>query len=167
MVSIDGTLFAQIVNFIVLVILIRVFVYKPVVKVMHEREAKIAHSIDAAARDAKEAQELLTKYKAQLEEARAEAQEIVDKALKRAQDEYNAAVNNTKQEIEEMKATAKKEIEQEREQAALQLKGEIVTLSLMAANKVIAANMDSDKNKKLVSDFVDKLDENKLGGLSC
>lgn len=167
MINIDGTLLAQLVNFIVLVILLRIFAYKPIMKMLHDREAKIANSIESAENDEKKAKQTLDEYQKQLAEARLKAQEIVDKAMKRAQQEYDASVVQTKQEIEQMRQNAKEDIARERARAATQLKGEVVSLSMAAASKIIAANIDDAANQKLIGEFIEKLDKNKLGDLSC
>ncbi|WP_182187943.1 F0F1 ATP synthase subunit B [Pectinatus frisingensis] len=167
MINIDGTLLAQLVNFIVLVILLKKFAYKPIMKMLHDRQAKIANSIESAENDEKKAQQVLGEYQKQLADARVSAQSIVDKAMKRAQEEHDASIAQTKQEIEQMRKNAKEDIARDRERAAMQLKGEVVSLSMAAASKIIAANMDESANKKLVGDFIEKLDKDKLGGLSC
>ena len=66
-----------------------------------------------------------------------------------------------------MRKAAKEDIARERERAAMQLRGEMVALSMQAAGKIIAANMDNKTNEKLVSDFIDQLDKDKMGGLPC
>ena len=167
MINIDGTLLAQLINFIVLVILLKIFAYKPIMKLLHERKEKIAFSIEAAENDEKKAKQTLDEYQKQLAEARVKAQEIVDKAMKRAQQEYDASLAQTKQEIEQMRQKAKEDLARERTRAAMPLKGEVVSVSMAAASKIIAANMNNDVNQKLVGDFIEKLDKDKLGGLSC
>lgn len=167
LINIDGTLLAQLVNFIVLVILLKRFAYKPIVNMLHERAAKIASSIEAAENDEKKAKQTLDEYQTQLANARVAAQDIVDKATKRAQKEYDASVAQTKQEIEQMRENAKKDLARDRERAAAQLRSEVVSLSMAAASKVIVANMDSNANQKLVGEFIEKLDKDKLGDLSC
>lgn len=161
------TLVAQVLNFLILVLILRLVAYKPIVKVLKEREEKIAKSINAAEADEEKAKQLLEDYKKQLADARIQAQEIVDKANKRAQEEYDASVAETKREIEQMRKAAKEDIARERELAVAQLRGEMVALSMQAASKIIAANMDSKANEKLVSEFIDQLDKDKMGGLPC
>ena len=165
--KIDGTLLVQLVNFIILVILLAKFAYKPIMKVLHERQAKIANSIESAKNDEQKAKQVLAEYQKQLADARIAAQSIVDKAAKRAQEEHDAYIEQTKQEIEQMRKNAKEDLVREREQAAIQLKGEVVSLSMAAASKIISANMDKTANQKLVGEFIEKLDKDKLGGLSC
>ena len=164
MIDINMTLVAQVLNFLILVVILRAVAYKPVMKMLKAREEKIAKSIDAAEADEKKAKALLDEYNKQLADARIKAQEIVDKAMKRAQEERDA---ETKREIEQMRKAAKEDIARERDRAAMQLRAEMVALSMQAAGKIIAANMDNKANEKMVSDFIDQLDKDKIGGLPC
>ena len=59
-----------------------------------------------------------------------------------------------------MKQNAQAEIENERNRAFEQMKAEIVSLSLAAAEKIVAKNLSSKENDKLVSDFISGLDKN-------
>ena len=110
---------------------------------------------------------VLKEYQEQLSGARVKAQAIIDKASKRAQEEREASVLETKREIEQMKKAAQAEIQRERALAVEQLKGEVVALSMAAAGKIIAKNLDAGENEQLISEFVNKLDKDKIGDLSC
>jgi F-type H+-transporting ATPase subunit b len=167
MVDINMTLVAQIFNFLILAAILTKFAYKPLMKVLKEREDQIAKSIESAEADELKAQELLKEYHDQLATARIQAQEIVDKAIKRAQEEREAHINETKREIDQLRKAAQAEIVQERERAVAQLKGEVVALSMAAATKIIGSNIDTEANDRLIGEFIDKLDKDKMGGLPC
>ena len=167
MIELNATFFAQILNFLILVALLRAFAYKPLVRALKERQDKIAESINKADEDAAKAAATLKEYQDQLASARIKAQDIVDKATKRAQEEREASVLETKHEIEQMKRTAEEQIQRDRERAVEQLKGEMIALSMAAASKIIAKNLDADENEKLIGEFIGKLDKDKIGDLSC
>ena len=167
MIDINATLIAQILNFLILVAILRAVAYKPIVRMLKAREDKIAASLDKADADAAESEKVLRDYRAQLAEARVKAQEIRDKAAKLAQEEREASLQETQHEIEQRRKAAEAEILRERAMAVEQLKGEMVTLSMAAASKIIAKNLDAAENEKLISDFIGKLDKEKIGDLSC
>lgn len=167
MIDLNATFFAQILNFLILVAILRALCYKPVVRMIKAREDKIAESLAKADSDVAEAEELKKSYQAQLAEAREKAQAIVDKAEKVAASNRETSLQDTKREIEQMKKAAQAEIQRDRERAADQLKKEIVALSLLAAGKVVEKNMEASENEALVGDFIDKLDKDKIGDLSC
>ena len=167
MIDLNATFFAQILNFLILVAILRALCYKPVVRMIKAREDKIAESLAKADSDVAEAESLKKDYQAQLAEARKKAQAIVDKAEKVAASNRETSLQDTKREIEQMKKAAQAEIQRDRERAADQLKKEIVALSLLAAGKVVEKNMEASENEALVGDFIDKLDKDKIGDLSC
>ena len=167
MIDLNATFFAQILNFLILVAILRALCYKPVVRMIKAREDKIAESLAKADSDVAEAEELKKDYQAQLAEAREKAQAIVDKAEKVAASNRETSLQDTKREIEQMKKAAQAEIQRDRERAADQLKKEIVALSLLAAGKVVEKNLAASENEALVGDFIDKLDKDKIGDLSC
>ena len=167
MIDLNATFFAQILNFLILVAILRALCYKPVVRMIKAREDKIAESLAKADSDVAEAESLKKDYQAQLAEAREKAQAIVDKAEKVAASNRETSLQDTKREIEQMKKAAQAEIQRDRERAADQLKKEIVALSLLAAGKVVEKNMEASEDEALVGDFIDKLDKDKIGDLSC
>ena len=167
MIDLNATFFAQILNFLILVAILRALCYKPVVRMIKAREDKIAESLAKADSDVAEAESLKKDYQAQLAEAREKAQAIVDKAEKVAASNRETSLQDTKREIEQMKKAAQAEIQRDRERAADQLKKEVVALSLLAAGKVVEKNMEASENEALVGDFIDKLDKDKIGDLSC
>lgn len=167
MVDINMTLFAQILNFLILVVILTKVAYKPLMKVLAEREEKIAKSIKSAEQDEIAAKKLLVDYQKQLASARIEAQEIVDKATKLAAEEREASIAETRAEIDRMRKSAQADIDRDRELAVAKLKGEVVALSMAAAAKIITSNIDEKVNEQLVSEFIDKLDTEKIGGLPC
>ena len=167
MIDLNATFFAQILNFLILVAILRALCYKPIVRMIKAREDKIAESLAKADSDVAEAESLKKSYQTQLAEAREKAQAIVDKAEKVAASNRETSLQDTKREIEQMKKAAQAEIQRDRERAADQLKKEIVALSLLAAGKVVEKNMEASENEALVGDFIDKLDKDKFGDLSC
>ena len=106
MIDINATLVAQMLNFLILVVVLRLVAYKPIVKMLEERSQRIAGSIKKADEDAAAAEATLKEYKAQLATARTKAQEIMDKAEKRAQDEHAAKIQATQVVIKQMQEAA-------------------------------------------------------------
>ncbi|AIF53806.1 F0F1 ATP synthase subunit B [Pelosinus sp. UFO1] len=167
MVELNGTLLAQIVNFLILVAILAKFAYKPLMQGLEDRQRKIADSIDSAERDRREAEQLKLEYKKQLVEVRAQAQAIVEKAEKVAEENKEEILKAARAESARILKSVQEEVARERELALAQLKGEVVALSMAAATKIMKEKMDSEANAAIVSDFIDKLDDKKIGGLPC
>ncbi len=167
MVDLNATLIAQIINFLILVAILAKFAYKPLMKALEDRQNRIAADIQSAEQERAAAEQLKREYQDSLAQARAQAQAIVEKAVKQAEQEATHQLQEVRSQIERERKLAQEEIIREREKALAQLRGEVVALSMAAAGKLIAKNMDSEANAKLVSDFIEKLDEQKIGGLPC
>ncbi|MBR1696177.1 MAG: F0F1 ATP synthase subunit B [Selenomonas sp.] len=167
MIELNGTFIAQIINFLILVVLLRALAYKPVVNMLKARQDKIQESLDKADADAAEADKLLAQYKAKLAAATQKAEEIQKNAEKRAAEFREAEEQKVKADIEQMKISAQSDIERDRAKAVEKLRTEMVALSMAAAGKIIAKNMDSADNEALIAEFVDKLDKDKIGDLPC
>lgn len=163
MVDINGTLILQFVNFIVLVLILAKFAYKPLLKVMEERRQRIAADLDEAAKAKTEAAQLKADYEAQLRDARARAQEIVDKAVKAADREAQAQLDAVREQIAREKEIAQAEITNEREAVLKQMRQEVVTLSMAVAEKLLHKNMNDAQNEKLVADYLDQLPHHAKG----
>ena len=167
MVDVNSTLFIQILNFLVLLLVLKKFAWGPLLQVLHDRTDKIQNNIRQADEDRAQAAEMKKEYEQKLSDARKRAQEITDSATQRSEAEHRARVEETQQEIEQMKAAAKAQLQAEREEAAKKMKGQMVALSLAAATKLMGRNMDDAANEALVGDFIDSLSKEKLGDLSC
>ena len=165
MIEINATILAQILNFLILVVLLRAVAYKPVARLLQQRSDKIRNDLEKAEADRKAAEQTLADYKVQLAEAHKKAQDIVDKANITARQEHDAAVAETRKEIERMKQVAQAEIESERNRAFEDMKSQIVTLSLAAAGKVVSKNIDTKENDKLVNEFISGLNKEMFADL--
>ena len=165
MIEINATILAQILNFLILVVLLRAVAYKPVARLLQQRSDKIRNDLEKAEADRKAAEQTLADYKVQLADAHKKAQDIVDKANLTARQEHDAAVAETRKEIERMKQVAQAEIESERNRAFEDMKSQIVTLSLAAAGKVVSKNIDTKENDKLVNEFISGLNKEMFADL--
>lgn len=155
MASINATLIAQILNFLVLLAILAKFAYKPLLNVMEERRNRIANDLDSAEKTRLEAESLKAEYTKQLADARQQATEIVEKANKIAQNLHDEMVEQARVEKEEMMASAKERIEQEKQQAMLDIRSEVIALSTMIAGKIVDQKLNSAEDQKLVAAAAD------------
>ena len=145
-----GTILAQMLNFFILVWLLARFAYKPLLAIMTERKERIAKDLEAAEQARAEAEGFKADYAAQIANARIEAQQIVEKAVQEAE-------NTTREQL----STAREPIERDR--AMNSLRNEVVSLSVAMAGKVVAKDMNSETNTKLIEDAIRQLDSKTIG----
>ena len=167
MLDINSTFFVQILNFLVLLLVLKKFAWGPLLATLHARTEKIENNIRMADEDRAQATEMKKEYEAKLADARSKAQEIMDAANQRAAEDTKAQKESTRLEVEKMKETAKAQIQMERDEAAKQMKGQMVSLSLAAAAKLMGRKMDDAADEQLVAEFIDGLMKDKIGDLSC
>jgi F-type H+-transporting ATPase subunit b len=167
LVDLNATLIAQIINFLILVAILTKVAYKPLMKALADRQARIAASLETADKDRAAAEQLKREYQEQLAQARAQAQAIVDKATKLAEQTKDEIMLEARTEHARLLKEAREEIAREQQRAIAELKNEVVSLSIAAATKIIGHNIDVAANAQLVTDFIDRLDDEKTGGLKC
>jgi len=165
LVNINTTMLWQLVNFFVLLFLLRKFLYSPIKEMLDKRAAQINGDLDDAEARRKEAEELKAKYEQKLKDARGEAQEIVDNAETRANKKAKDIINKAEERAENLKAKKLEEIEQAKKEAAAELRDSIADYTVLAANKLIQEQLDQKTHQKMIMDFIDQLDEEKLGEL--
>jgi F-type H+-transporting ATPase subunit b len=161
------TLIAQVVNFLILVAILTKFAYKPLLKAMADRQARIAGDLQAAEQERIAAEQLRKEYIEQMAQAKTQSQAIIDKAVKTAELMKQEILEEARLENARMLKNAQNEIARQTELAIAGLREEVVSMSLAAAAKVIDKDMNSDANTKLVADFIEKWDEQKVGNLPC
>ena len=157
MVNINATLIAQILNFLFLVFILAKFVYKPLLNVMEARKNKIASDLEAADTAKVEAEAVKAEYAAKLADARQEAQAIIENARKNAQAAHDKIRAETKAEQDQVVAAAKGAIELEKQKALADVRAQVISLSMLAASKIVEQKLGSEEDKKMAGEIVDSI----------
>ncbi len=155
--NINLTLIGQSITFIVFVWFCMKYVWPPIVGALEERKKKIADGLAAAERG--EHEKVLAEKRAleTLHEAKQKAQEIINQAQKRANEIVDEAKEDARAEGERLLNAAKAEIEQEVNRAREHLRGEVVSLAVAGASKVLKKEIDEKSNEALLQDLVAQL----------
>jgi F-type H+-transporting ATPase subunit b len=154
-------MFWTIVIFGILFFLLRRFAWPEILGAVEKREKALADAIEAAKRDRDEAAKLLADQRAQIEHARDEAQKLIAEGRSVAEKSRADLLERTREDQQELLERAKRDIGVERDKAIAQLRREAVDLAIAGASKVIEENLDSDKNRKLVEQFLSSLSTDK------
>lgn len=145
--------------FIILLILIRVFAWDAITGVFSARAKKISDDIDAAEAANKEAAILVEKRQQELSGSKVEASNIIQTAHDTAKQQAAQIDATAKSDALTTKKQAQEEIEQERKEAINSVKGEVATISVQIAEKLIGQSLDATAQKELVDSYLAKLDE--------
>jgi F-type H+-transporting ATPase subunit b len=149
-----GLMFWTIVIFVLLMIVLSRFAFKPMLAAVEARERSLQEAIDAAKRDRDEAARVLAELRAQLEQSRGEAQKLITDGRATAEKLRADLLEQTKAQQQEMLDRARRDIETEKTNAIAALRREAVDLAIAGASKVIERNLDSDANRKLVEGYL-------------
>ncbi|MFH1651443.1 MAG: F0F1 ATP synthase subunit B [Chloroflexota bacterium] len=146
-------LIAQIVNFTILLVLLRVFAYKRVLKMLDERSRRVKESMDQAESTRKQTEKTEAEIKKQLEAAGREGQERISRAMQAGEELKQKAKEDARHEAETIVVRARGDIQRERDEAINELRQEFADLTIRAAEKVIDRSLD----KKAHRDLIDKV----------
>ena len=152
-----GVIIWTVVIFIILLAGLWRLGYPALLRMVEERERRIQKQLEDAERANAEAQRLLEEHKKQIAAARNEAQDILAKAKSVSEKERATLLAKAREEYDALLNRARKDIDAEKEKAIQALRREAVDLSIAAASRVIEANLDTDANRKLVTEFLESL----------
>ncbi len=152
---------AQIVNFTILLVVLRMVLYKPVLKMLDDRKQRIAEGLNAAEIARAEAASAQANIQEQLDAARKEGQEIVANAQSIATRIQADAREQTAKDREAALERARNEIQLERDRAIAELRGEFADITVKAAEKVINQSLDQQSHERVIDET---LAESKFSG---
>ena len=157
MISLDISLVWVIINLLVLYLLLKKFLFKPVCKMMDERSAKIQSDLDGAAQAKADAEKMKSDYEAEIADAHSQAVEITNKAKAQAGRECDLMLENARAESAKIMKEAEKSIANEKEKAMDDAKYQIADLAILAAAKVIKKNVGGDSDRETVDEFLSEV----------
>ncbi|MBZ4687931.1 MAG: F-type H+-transporting ATPase subunit b [Clostridia bacterium] len=154
-----STFILQAINLLIVMGVLYILLYKPLMRVIEERDNKIENNLQEAQSAKEEANELLAQYKEQLGQAREEARGIIENAKKIGDDTRERIIAEAREEANKTLEKAKREIETEKAKALGEIRSEAATLAVLVAGKVIKKELDTEEHKRLAQEFVDEVGE--------
>lgn len=145
-------LIAQIANFFVLLLILRLTLYKPILRMLDERKQKIAEGLNAAEIARAEAAAAQANIQDQLSIARKDGQEIVAGAQAIATRIQADAREQSNRDREVALERARSEIQLERDRAIAELRGEFADITVSAAEKVINQSLDRQAHQRIIDE---------------
>ena len=152
-----GLMIWTVVIFTSLLIVLWRFAWGPILAAVEAREKGIQNALDEAKSRQEEAEKLLAEHKAQLSDARRQAQEILTEGREAAGRLGKELEGKAREESEAILTRARAEIEREKEAALDTLRRESVDLALAAASKLLHVKLDDEQDRKLVMEYVDAI----------
>jgi F-type H+-transporting ATPase subunit b len=150
-------LLAQILSFLVAVLILWKLFWGPLTQMIERRRREISRDIE----DAKEGREAVDRirkdYEQQLSQIRDEARRILDAAMADGQHAKDEILKSAHEEARAFLANAKAEIVTERELASRQIKRETVDLAVLIAEKILRQSVNKATQDRMLGEFIDEL----------
>lgn len=147
-------LVAQVINFFIVLFVLRLFVYKPVLAMLDRRAQRVREGLEAADEAKESAARAEQDVSQQLDQARSEGQALVARAQETANRVQEEARAQARREGETLLDRARGEIQLERDQAIAQLRSEFADLTVSAAEKVIGQSLDRQAHQRLIDEVL-------------
>lgn len=144
----------QFLALIVLLIVVTIFAYKPVKKIIKKRQDFIENNIKESEENKKTALENKTKSEEMIIESNKKANEIISDANKAAMVEREKVINETNEIIKKMKLDAEKDIEKAKVDAEEEIRKEMISIALSTSEEILKREVNSKDNEKLAEDFI-------------
>lgn len=148
---------ATMINFIILLLILKHFFWDKVSKVIQEREGYIEDKLSTADEDAEKARLYLVENERILRASREEGNRIIEIKKAKAQIVCDEILNEANKESKSIINRATLEIEREKQKAQYEIKKEIVDLAIDLSAKAIKGKVEEDKQRDLINDFITKV----------
>ncbi len=152
------TLLAQIINFLVLVWLLRHFLYNRIIQAMDEREQKIADRLNDAAKERQEAQAEKQKYQAKLQELEEHRAERIAEAKKEAEVYRQGLIEKAHQKTVEAQTQWMATLQREKNELLQEFRKQLGEQVFSVTRHVLKELADADLEEKVLSVFLDRFD---------
>jgi F-type H+-transporting ATPase subunit b len=148
---------AQLINFTVVLLVLWKFAYGPIVKLLEERQEKIAKGVKQAEDVERRVKELESEHKTMITEAKAEGSKILEEARAAADDRKKQLLDKAKAEVQGVVVQGKAQLVAEKEQMIRDAREDIAKIAVEAARKILTESVDEKTAQKLAEGVVDEM----------
>ena len=155
-----GLIFWTVITFIILLLVLKRVAWKPILTALDQREAAIKESLEKAEIAKEEAQKVLDENQANLAKAEEESKKIIEQGRVYAEKLKDQMLHESKLQAQKIISDASDEIERKKESAFNELKNQIAEIAVQAAEKILKENIDKERNKRIVNDYIGDITKN-------
>ncbi len=153
-----GLIFWTAVTFLILLLLLKRFVWGPILDAVDRREQSLKIMFDNAEQSRKEAQELLERYERKLAQARKDVNKIIEEGKSKAGESADEIIAKARTEAADLLERAKVEIGRERDTAAAEIREHVVKISLKAAERLIQKTLQERDHRQFIEQAISEID---------
>ena len=144
----------NIIGFLILLWLLKKFLYRPIGQMLESRKAEIQDTYAAAEAQRASMEEMRKDYERKVAGIEAEATAKIQAAVKEAQGIRDEIVNEARAKAESILDRGAEEIQREKQKAIVELREEVANLAIGASSKLLERDMDDNAHRKLIDDFI-------------
>lgn len=156
-----GDTLLLLVTLIVMIFLIGKYAYGPVNKILEDRRKKINDDLDSAQNKRKIAEKLVNQRQKEIDTSHDEVSAIIAKAKKDAEKQRIKIIEQAHQNAAAVEERSKNDLSQQKAQMMGQVKDNLVDISTKMAEQILQDQVDQEKQKQSIDDFLKKLEANK------
>lgn len=156
MLELNGTVIAVMVNFVILIVLLNKVLYKPLLKLIDDRQKYVEDTLAEAERHREEGKTLQQEYEMKVRQARHEEQRIVEEANRFAEQIRRESMQKARGEVEELFKASRHEIQEMKKEAIESVKTEFINLAILASGKIMKERLDAERDRALIMEVVEK-----------
>jgi F-type H+-transporting ATPase subunit b len=148
-----GYLLVQISSFFIMLLVLTAWVYKPLVRMIEQRRESINQGLEDARVAAEARANAEQEAEKILAEARVNASQAANEIAQRAEEQVKDIKKAAEAEAVEIREEALAEIQQERDRVLGEVRGQVITLALAAAHKLVGEALDEQRQRSLIEEF--------------
>ena len=159
MISIDVSMVVVILNFLLLLFILKMVLYKPIKDMIESRESKVAADIDDANKSKEEAKKLVLTKDEEYKQAVVEARKLRDDIRKEAELDAEKILQQAYENRKSIVSETEEQLAHEKKKVMQQLQAELAGLVSGLTGKVLAKKIDSDKDLEIINSIIDARSE--------
>lgn len=146
-------------NLVILFFILKKFLYKPVRKMLKKRQDDIDAQYDSAKKAEEDALKNKSEWEQKMESVQDSADQMIKDAKKNAEKQGDRILSEAKSKADDIVRRAKTDAQLERQKAEDSIKNEIVDVSAMLTEKMLARRLGEEEHHQLIDDFMKELGE--------
>ena len=153
------TIIFQILNLLLLMVLFKKYLFKPVMEILEKRQAEIEGHYQEAQQAETDAKAMKADYESKMAGARQEADRVIKTATESANAMSASIVEDARTQADQLKRRAQTEIDLERRRAFDEVKGELSGIALDIASQVIEREVNEKDHEAFINEFIKNVGE--------
>ncbi len=155
-----GVIFWTVITFVLLLLILKKFAWKPILTALDQRETAIKDSLDRAEKANEDAQKILSENQASLEKAEEESKKIISQSRIYAEKLKEQILQDSKAEAKKIIDEASAEIERKKDSAFDELKTQVSEIAIRAAEIILKENLNKETQIKVLNNYIDQINKN-------